>query len=150
MFSSVEFLWRLNREYVNRVVKARNYLGLLEYLILKRGAAETQAQVLMTLQFARAHLTQLTDEHRGWCYAYFYESAETKRMVQTPEAVHDALVSFRRMREQHQDYLHELHGKIVALPRPESNVTHVPNGDLWEMVRAALHDLIELDRSLRN
>ncbi len=72
MFASAEFLWRLNREYVNRLARARNYLDLLEQLVLQR-RVPMREPLLPVLQLMHAQLDSLSEEHRGWCYAYFYE-----------------------------------------------------------------------------
>ena len=148
MLASAEFLWRVNQEYVNRLAKARNYLDLLEQLVLERSEVETQDQLLPTLQFTRAHLASLSEEQHGWCYTYFYESPDTKRIVQTPNAVHRALTSFGEMCERHRSYFGDLAALLTTLPRPKASVTRVPNGDLWEMVRFALNDLIDFSDSL--
>ncbi|MEP7291386.1 MAG: hypothetical protein ABI835_06360 [Chloroflexota bacterium] len=147
---SAELLWRLNREYVNRLVKARNYLGLLEHVVLTRSAEETRTRLLPTLQITRDRLNQLSEAHRGWCYAYFYESAESKRMVQNAQAVRRALNSFGHMRAQNGGSFDDLAATLYELPRPAPAVTRLPNGDLWEMVQVALYDLINLDASLEN
>ena len=94
MLASAEFLWRVNQDYVNRLAKARNYLDLLEQLVLERSELETQDRLLPTLQFTRTHLTDLSAEQHNWCYRYFYNSPVTKRIVQTPNAVQSALTSF--------------------------------------------------------
>ncbi len=142
MFASTEFLWRLNREYVNRLARARNYLDLLEQLVIERGGADAQV-VLPTLQYTRTHLDSLSEEHRGWCYAYFYESLDSKRMVQSPRAVRRALANFQQMRERQERYFLNLARLLYDLPRPASSITRVPNGDLWEMMQRSLRDLID-------
>lgn len=148
MLASAEFLWRINQEYVNRLAKARNYLDLLEQLVLERSETETQDQLVPTLQFTRAHLKNLSEEQRGWRYAYFYESPDTKRVVQTSNAVQRALSSFGDMFERHRHYFSDLAALLYNLPRPAPYITHVPNGDLWEMVRFALNDLVDFSNDL--
>ena len=150
MRSSAEILWRLNREYVTRLAKARTYLDLLENRVVQRGAGETQAQLLPTLQVARTRLNQLSEAHRGWCYTYFYESPETKRMVQSSQAVDRALSSFDNMRAQQSSSFDDLAERLYALPRPAPMITRIPSGDLWEMTQLALHDLVDLDTSLKH
>ena len=148
MLASAEFLWRVNQDYVNRLAKARNYLNLLEQLVLERSEIEAQDQLLPTLQFTRARLTDLSAEQHNWCYADFYELPATKRIVQSPNAVHHALTSFGAMCEQHRDTFGDLASLLTSLPRPKTAVTRVPNGDLWEMVRFALNDLIDFSNDL--
>ncbi|MBI1259641.1 MAG: hypothetical protein GC204_19405 [Chloroflexi bacterium] len=148
MLASAEFLWRVNQDYVNRLAKARNYLDLLEQLVLERSEIVTQDRLLPTLQFTRVHLTDLSAEQRNWCYRYFYESPVTKRIVQTPNAVQNALTSFGAMCEQHRNTFGDLASLLTSLPRPKAAVTRVPNGDLWEMVRFALNDLIDFSDNL--
>ncbi len=140
MLASAESLWRLNQEYVNRLVKARNYLDLLEQLV--RDADPTPQPFVEAIQLTSAHLNRLSEEHRGWCYTYFYESPETKRVVNTSRAVRRALTSFEDMRLRHHSDIDDLAALLRDLPRPTSRMTHVPNGDLWEMVQSALYDLI--------
>ena len=148
MHPSAEFLWRLNQEYVSRLVKARNYLGLLEDMIVQRGEPDMQTQLLPLLQVARARLNQLSEAHRGWCYTYFYESPESKRMVQSSQAVTRALSSFDHLREQQSRSFDHLAQRLYDLPHPAPMLTRLPNGDLWEMARHALHDLVDLNPSL--
>jgi hypothetical protein len=148
MFASAETLWRLNQDYVNRLAKARNYLDLLEQLVLERGGLAAQNQLLPTLQLTRVRLTELSDEQYRWCYTYFYESPDTKRIVQNPNAVRKALHSFGAMCERHRHDFGNLVALLQSLPRPTPDVTHVPNGDLWEMVGYALHDLVDFSNDL--
>jgi hypothetical protein len=145
MFASAEFLWRVNQEYVNRLARARNYLDLLEQLMVERGSPEMQRRLLPTLQSTRAHLDSLSEEHRGWCYTYFYESPESKRIVHSPSAVRRALSNFRQMRERQEASFHDVAALLYDLPRPAAYVTRVPNGDLWEMMLRALRDLVRFN-----
>jgi hypothetical protein len=148
MSASAEFLWCLNRDYVNRLVKARNALGLLEHVLLTRASAEVQTQLLPTVQFARSYLSRLSDAHRAWCYNYFYESAETKRVVQSARAVQQALVSFDQTRQQHGSLFGELAARLNQLPPPAAGLTALPHDDLWQMAQRALRDMSEMDSSL--
>ncbi len=147
MTASAEFLWRLNRSYVNRLVRARNTLGLLEHVVLTRATPDAQAQLLPTVQFTRAYLARLAEAHHDWCYAYFYESAETKRMVQSGRAVQRALASFEQMRQQHGSRFAELAEHIGDLPRPSPSLTDLPSGDLWDMAQHALIRLAQMDEA---
>src|SRR5579871_3569873 len=135
MLASAEALWRSNQEYVNRLLRARNYLDLLEQLVLERGSAQEQDDLLPALQYTGAQLNSLSEEHRGWCYTDFYESPDTKRIVQTPNAVRRAAASFGTMRERHHAYLSDLEALLDDLPRPPADITRVPHGDLWNMVQ---------------
>ncbi len=148
MLASAEILWRVNQDYVNRLAKAHNYLDLLEQLVLERGEVETQDQLLPTLQFTRAHLISLSDEQRLWRNSYFYESPDSKRVVQSSNAIQRALTSFGAMFERHRHYFSDLAALVSNLPRPAPYVTHVPNGDLWEMVRFAFNDLVDFSNDL--
>ncbi len=148
MLASAETLWRSNQEYVNRLLRARNYLDLLEQLVIERGSAREQDELLPALQYTGAHLNSLSEEHRGWCYAYFYDSPDTKRIVQTPGALRRAVSSFGHMYERHHAYFYDLEALLDDLPRPPVQVTRVPNGDLWEMVQIALHDLVDFNDQL--
>lgn len=144
MQSSAEFLWRLNRNYVNRLLRARNTLGLLEHVLRTRADAEVQETLLPTVQYARDALSTLSDAHRDWCYAYFYESVETKRMVQTTRDVRRALASFEAMRQQYRDLFAELDARLSELPPPPPNLTALPHGDLWDMAQYSLHALAQM------
>ncbi len=143
---SAEFLWRLNQEYINRLARARSYLDLLEQMLV--GSAADDTDVFLTLQNMRVYLDDLSEEHRLWCYREFYESPQSKRVVQTARAVRRALASFGQMRERHRLDLGELAAQLDGLPRPAPDVTHVPTGDLWDMVLLALADLADFSPSL--
>ncbi|MCC6802211.1 MAG: hypothetical protein IT319_04935 [Anaerolineae bacterium] len=143
MFASAEFLWRINQEYVNRLARARNYLDLLEQLVLERGGDELSHRFLPTLRFTRMNLASLSEEHRDWCYTYFYETPDSKRMVHAPSAVRRALSNFRLMRERQAHAFHDVAALLVKLPRPAPSITRVPNGDLWDMLQRALRDLVD-------
>lgn len=145
MFASAEFLWRVNQEYVNRLARARNYLDLLEQLMMERGSDEMRGRFVPTLRFTRLHLESLSEEHRDWCYTYFYESPESKRVVHTPSTVRRALSNFRLMRERQASVFYDIAALLYELPRPAPHVTHVPNGDLWEMLQRALRDLVRFN-----
>jgi hypothetical protein len=146
MLTTVEFLWRLNQQYVNRLTRARSYLDLLEQMLVGRGAEDTE--VFLTLQTMRAQLDNLGEEQRGWCYTYFYESPETKRVVHTRRAIRLALANFEQMRERHSLDLSDLVAQLARLPRPAASMTHVPNGDLWDRLLLALADLTNFNREL--
>jgi hypothetical protein len=147
MSASAEFLWRLNQEYVNRLTKARNYLDLLGQLVLERGG-QTEQQLLSTLEFTQTQFDQLSDEHRGWRHAYFYESTDSKRVVQKPRAVQTALAQFGEMHDRHRAYLDQVLVLFYRLPRPDTCITSVPNGDLWELMQLALGELVDFSNDL--
>ena len=142
MGMSADILWWLNQEYVNRLARAHTYFDLLERLLLERSDVDWD-ELRLVLASARAHLDSLKEAHRGWRYTYFYESADTKRMVQTPPAVRRAFAALAAMHAGYEHDLHVLYNALDALPRPENHVTRVPQGDLWEMTQVALHDLLD-------
>lgn len=144
MQSTAEFLWRLNRNYVNRLLRARNTLGLLEHVLRTRANADVQGTLLPTVQDARNALNTLSDAHRDWCYTYFYESAETKRMVQTARDVRRALANFEAMRREYGDWFAALDARLNELPPPPADLTALPHGDLWDMAQYSLHALASL------
>lgn len=144
MHSTAEFLWRLNRNYVNRLLRARNTLGLLEHVLRTRANADVQETLLPTVQDARNALSRLSEAHRDWCYTYFYESAETKRMVQTAQGVRRALAHFEAMRRAYGDLFAALDARLSTLPPPPADLTTLPHGDLWDMAQYSLHALANL------
>lgn len=143
MFASAEFLWRINQEYVNRLARARNYLDLLEQLVVERGGDDMRHRFLPTLHFTRMNLASLSEEHRDWCYTYFYETPDSKRMVHAPSAVRRALSNFRLMRTRQASAFYDTAVLLAELPPPAPYVTRVPNGDLWKMLERALRDLVD-------
>ena len=136
-----DVLWRLNNEYRKRLSQAQTYLDLLEQLLLIQ-ADDHSFQILEALQQARHELIVLTEEHRDWRHHFYYDSLETRRMVQDNRAVNKALARFSRMRSQHERRLYEVYNVLAQLPRPDTRTTRVPNGDLWVMTQYALNDLI--------
>ncbi len=145
MPASTDFLWRLNQEYVNRLTKVRNYLDLLGQLVLERGGAP---QLLSILEFTQTQLDQLSGEHRRWLHAYFYESADSKRIVQKPRAVQAALTHFGHLCDQQRAALDEVLTLFYDVPRPDAYITTVPNGDLWELMQLALNQLVDFSNDL--
>ncbi len=142
MTASGDLLWNLNNEYRHRLSRARKYIDLLEQLLLARhGDAETM--VLETLRYAQAQIGALGEEHRGWRYAYFYETAEQKRMVQNERDVMRALAHFNRMSSRHRQLLNEIQYALETVQRPNRGFTIIPGGDLWEMMQYALGDMAE-------
>lgn len=147
MNPSAELLWRLNREYVNRLGRARSFFDLLEQLVLERGAVD-QTPVKSALQASREVFARIAEDHRAWCYNFFYESPETKRMVQSQAAIDRALSHFSDMNHWHQRDFNELAALFRDQSRPDPDVTRVPQGDLWEMMQHAFKDLLDFSNML--
>ncbi len=138
MTTAADLLWRVNNEYQKRLKQTRTYLGLLEQLM------QMQHQDGATLTMLRGALEQvdvLLEEHRTWRHDYYYESVDTKRMVQSHGAINQALAHFSRMRTRHERELQKLRGLLVHLQRPDPMLTRVPTGDLWVMAEFAVQDL---------
>jgi len=154
MIDSAETLWQLNSEYTQRIGRARAALGLVDRLLSERvgylliddapDSADKRAadQLFAVLQYCHQRLEHITGEHRDWRYKYLYESPDNKRIVQEEGAIRQAIIRFSKMRTAHERALKELSFLIDAVPRPTTEVTRVSLGDLWEMLRAAIHDLI--------
>ncbi|MAS37721.1 MAG: hypothetical protein CL610_27240 [Anaerolineaceae bacterium] len=142
MMASASLLWRVNNEYQKRLKQAQTYLGLLEQLLLMQSA---DSQTLDDLHQALEQVEWLLAEHRTWRYQYYYESLDTRRMVQTSEAVYRALAQFNRMRARHETSLQALDSLVVHLQPPDPNLTRLPTGDLWQLTRFALQDLHTFD-----
>ena len=142
MIVSADTLWRLNQEYSNRLAKAHTYFALLEQLVEERAGGDERLDA--ALQYTLAHLDALKEEHRGWRYTYFYEHPDSKRMVQTDQAIERALTAFARMHTRHESYLTDLFQALETIPRPHPSMTTVaPNGDLWDKTRIALFQLLD-------
>jgi hypothetical protein len=141
MDTYADVLWRLNNEYRKRLSQAQTYLELLGHLIAVNND-ETTADILDRLYYAQDQVRDLIEEHRDWRHAFYYESPETKRMVQDERAVHQALSRFSRMRSRHEQRLFDLYNLLFQTPRPDPHVTRVPTGDLWSMTEFALNDLL--------
>ncbi len=147
MSPSAELLWQLNRNYVTRLARAHSNFDLLERLLLQRRVS-LREPLLSILQLTHAQLAFLSEEHHGWCYTYFYESAESKRMVQTGSAVRHALVNFGLMCERHNASLNNVIAQLAASPRPDPAATRVAGGDLWELMQVALVELVTFSNEL--
>lgn len=139
--TSADVLWRLNNEYRKRLSQAQTYLDLLEQLLMVQAADQT-SQTIEVLDHARHELVILNEEHRDWRHHFYYDSIETRRMVQDNRSVNQALSRFSRMRAQHERRLYEVYNLLTQLPRPDARMTRVPNGDLWIMTQYALNDLM--------
>lgn len=147
MSPSAELLWQLNRNYVTRLARAHSNFDLLERLLLQRRVS-LRDPLLSVLQLTHTRLAFLSEEHRGWCYTYFYESADSKRMVQAGSAVRRALVNFGLMCERNNASLNELIALLADSPRPDPTVTRVTGGDLWELMQVALVELVAFSNEL--
>lgn len=134
-------LWQVNHEYQKRLNQANIRLSLLEQLLLSRNN-EVLSPMLAVLRYVCEQIEQLIDDHRRWRYRYYYESHDTRRMVQDERAVNQALARFSRMRSVHQTHLYDLYDTLYSLPRPDPQVTQLPNGDLWLLAEYALQDLL--------
>ncbi|MCB9452256.1 MAG: hypothetical protein H6672_12510 [Anaerolineaceae bacterium] len=142
-----DLLWRVNNEYRKRLAQAQTYLDLLEQMML----ADHSNQYLHTLNalhYIREQIEEIVNEHRHWRQQYYYESPETKRMVQQDRAVMQALSRFNRMRAHQEAVLRDMLMILGEASRPHPDITRVPSGDLWEMAEFALYDLIEFDNFL--
>ncbi|NWG16127.1 MAG: hypothetical protein HXY41_05785 [Chloroflexi bacterium] len=147
MSAANQLLWRVNNEYRKRLSQAQTLLNLLEQLLLMQNDPN-QEHALAVLNYAREQIEAMTEEHRQWRYSYYYESVETKRMVQDDTAINQALARFTRMRTHQERRLNDLYTLIFDVPRPDPNLTRVPNGDLWMMTRHAIQDLVMFDNFL--
>lgn len=148
MNAPADVLWRANNEYRRRLAQVATYLNLLEQLVLQDSLG--QAHTLAALRHALEEVEAMIAEHRDWRYRYYYESANTRRMVQDTDAVHQALARFSRMRARHDRRLARLRALLDQLPPPHPQVTQVATGsDLWAMAQFALNDLGRFDDFLR-
>ncbi|MCA9913269.1 MAG: hypothetical protein KC496_07960 [Anaerolineae bacterium] len=139
-----DLLWRVNNEYRKRLAQAQTFLDLLEQMVLAGSGGQHQ-HTLHAIHYVREQIEVLVEEHRDWRRDYYYESPETKRMVQQNRSVNRALSRFSRMHTQHESRLHDLYLILNEVVRPHPDVTRVPSGDLWEMSQFALYDLIEFN-----
>jgi hypothetical protein len=102
-----------------------------------------ETMVLETLHYAQAQVSALSEEHRGWRYAYFYETAEQKRMVQNERDILRALAHFNRMSSRHRQLLYEIQYALETVQRPNRGYTIIPGGDLWDLMQYALSDMAD-------
>lgn len=147
MTTASDLLWRVNNEYQKRLKQTRTYLGLLEQLMLIQHQDGTS---LAMLRGALDQVDVLLEEHRTWRHDYYYESADTKRMVQSHGAINQALAHFSRMRTRHERELQQLNTLLIRLQRPDPKLTRVPNGDLWVMAEFAVQDLSRFSDYMRS
>jgi hypothetical protein len=149
MSTPVDLLWRVNNEYHKRLSQVMTYLNLLEQLVLMQDG-ENQLRTLAALRYALEQVEILAEEHRVWRYKYYYDSVETRRIVQSPTAVNQALARFSRMRTQHERHLNDMRALLDHVQRPDPQITRVPTGDLWVMTEFAINDLSGFDNYMRN
>lgn len=154
MIETAELLWQLNNEYTQRLNRARAALELVGRLLDERvgGLLADDApdsedkraadQLFAVLQYSNERMKLMNSEHRDWRYRYYYESPDSKRIVTEDAAIRQAISRFSRMRTHHERALKELSILIDAVPRPLPDVTSVPLGDLWEMLREAIQNLL--------
>ncbi len=148
MNAPTDVLWRVNNEYRKRLSQAQTFLDLLEQMIL--ATDDRQPRTLETLRYAREQVNSLIEEHRRWRNRFYYDSKETKRMVQADRDVNQALARFSRMRTQHESRLFDIYSLLHEIPAPDPLLTRVPNGDLWSMTQYAIHDLVGFGDYLNN
>ncbi len=153
MIDSADALWQLNTEYTQRLARARSSLELVGRLLAQHvgepasyddpDVSAAVKQLFAVLDYCNDRLNLITNEHRDWRYRYFYESPDSRRVVQEDAAIRQALIRFSKMRTHHERMLRELAMLIDAVPRPNPTITRVPNADMWEMMRAAIAQLLD-------
>lgn len=147
MRAATHVLWRINNEYRKRLSQAQTLLNLLEQvLVMQRDYREEHT--LAALAYVRDQLEVIAEEHRLWRHHFYYESLDTRRMVQDDRAVHQALSRFSRMRAHQERRLHDIYTLLDGLPRPQASITSIPNGDLWTMAQDAVAELVTFDNFL--
>ena len=139
METQADLLWRINNEYRKRLSQARTLVDLLEQMLRN---SDQPGDMLTTLNYIRQEVDVLIEEQRDWRYRYYYESPESKRMVQDERAIIQALARFNRLRVRQEAHLTELYNILYDIPRPDPAVTRVPKGDLWVMTQYAIYDLL--------
>ncbi|MBI5671548.1 MAG: hypothetical protein HZC41_26450 [Chloroflexi bacterium] len=142
-----QVLWNINNEYRKRLSQAQTLLNLLEQLLLMQGDAR-QEHTLAALAYVREQIDLMNEEHRRWRHQFYYESLDTRRMVQDSRAIDRALARFSRMRTDQERRLQDICNLVYDLPRPDTHLTTVPTGDLWTMTQYALRDLLTFDHYL--
>jgi hypothetical protein len=137
-----ERIWRLNQEYVRRLASARTVLGLDD------DYPSAEAEWTALLRDAADALDQLHEAHRTWRYDYFYESPDTRRVVQDRAAVAKATVYFEHLLRAYESRLEMVSRMLRILPRPDPRWTTVPQGDLWSLFENAVDDLRSFNREI--
>ena len=82
------------------------------------------------------------------CTSIFTSSSDSKRIVQKPRAVQTALTHFGHMCNQQRAALDRVLTLFYDLPRPDTYITRVPAGDLWELMQFALNQLVDFSNDL--
>lgn len=149
MNHDVDLLWHVNHEYHNRLSQVMVYLDLLDQMIFTH-RRENMGEVQAILRHALDELAYMKEEHRRWRYQFYYESAETKKMVRSDPAINQALARFSRMRSRHERRLTELQMQLFVLQRPDPSLTQVPTGDLWQLAQYAISRLSKFEDYMRD
>lgn len=140
--SNAQLLWRINNEYRRRLSQAQTYLGLLERLLTP---IPQYGECLDTVRYTQTEIATLDDSHRDWRYAHLYENFQTKRVVQSEEAILHALETFGRMFEANKPRLAQLNRLLQSTDAPAPHVTGVPSGNLWAFMLKAVDSLARFD-----
>lgn len=140
--SNTQLLWRINNEYRRRLSQAQTYLGLLERLLMP---IPQYGECLDTVRYTQTEIITLDDSYRDWRYAYLYENIQTKRIVQSEEAILNALETFGRMFEANKPRLAQLNRLLQSTDPPAPHVTGVPSGNLWAFMLKAVDSLARFD-----
>lgn len=150
MSHDADLLWRVNHEYRNRLSQVMVYVDLLEQMILTHNHGNNMGEIQAILRHVYDEVAYMKEEHRRWRYQFYYESAETKKIVRSDSAIHQALARFSRMRSQHERRLAELQMQLFMLQRPDPRLTQVPNGDLWQLTQFAMRQLSQFEDYMRD
>lgn len=152
MSAPADVLWRVNNEYSKRLTQVKVYSQLLieQMSGLKRENDDAYMRTSAALHYVLNQINQMLDEHKDWRYTYYYESLETRRMVQSTNAIDYALGRFTRMRLLHEQRLEDIYALIIHLQRPDPLLTRVPNGDLWMMTQGAVENLNQFTDYISN
>jgi hypothetical protein len=145
--SASDLLWQLNGEYRKRLTLAYNTLALLEGHLRQLNADSSACE---TLRWAAEQINTAEQEHRQWRHTYYYESPESKRMVQDERGVAQALSIFHRLRQRHTEQFGQVSDALGTLDRPPPPQTLSSSGeDLWARAEQAFGDLQRFDDFVR-
>jgi hypothetical protein len=139
VFAAGQALWRLNNEYRKRLAHAQTCVALLDEILTLYDPYEPALELM---RYMRDQLAVLTEEHRSWRYECYYVSPQSKRMVQEERAVSRAVARFNRMRSDHEPRLYALYDLLESTPPPNTTFTRIPNGNLWQKLADAVHELM--------
>ena len=149
MSHDVDLLWRVNHEYRNRLSQVMVYVDLLDQMLFTQRQSNV-GEMQAILRHVLDEVAYMKEEHRRWRYQFYYESAETKKMVRSDTAINQALARFSRMRSQHERRLAELQMQLFMLQRPDPSLTQVPTGDLWQLTQYAIQQLGQFEDYMRD